>query len=267
MENYIAENKAAWEEAFDRRSPSWGADIAERIRKEDYPFFTEEMKAVCRSLPIAGKTVGQFCCNNGRELLSLVKSGKALRGIGFDIAENQVAFANRQAAELGLPCDFAAVNIYDIGDRYREQLDVALITVGALCWFRDLDRFFAVVSGCMKPGAIILIQEEHPCANMLAAKGEALFDPAHRLECKYSYFEHEWIANDGIYYMTGKTYPSRTFTDYTHSLSEIISAMCRSFIVITGMQEFDHCISGTFDDANGQGYPLSVILKGRKEPA
>ena len=49
------------------------------------------------------KTIGQFCCNNGRELLSLVKCGRAKKGIGFDIAENQVAFANEKAKELNLP--------------------------------------------------------------------------------------------------------------------------------------------------------------------
>ena len=36
MEKYIEGNKAAWEEAFDNRDASWGADITERIRKEDY---------------------------------------------------------------------------------------------------------------------------------------------------------------------------------------------------------------------------------------
>ena len=34
MDDYIAGNKAAWEEAFDNRDASWGADITERIRKE-----------------------------------------------------------------------------------------------------------------------------------------------------------------------------------------------------------------------------------------
>ena len=39
MEKYIEGNKAAWEEAFDKRDASWGADITERVQKEDYPFF------------------------------------------------------------------------------------------------------------------------------------------------------------------------------------------------------------------------------------
>ena len=121
MEKYIEGNKAAWEEAFDNREASWGADIAERIRKEDYPFFHRETREALKSMNLEGKVIGQFCCNNGRELLSLVKSGKARKGVGFDIAENQVAFAKEKAKELELPCEFEAVNIYDIDDRERIQ--------------------------------------------------------------------------------------------------------------------------------------------------
>ena len=229
-----------------------------------YPFFNAETKAALKQIHTEGKVIGQFCCNNGRELLSLVKSGKAKKGIGFDIAENQVAFANEKAKELQLPCVFEAVNIYDIDDRYREQFDVVIITIGALCWFEDLNRFFAIVAKCMKPGAIIVINEEHPCKNMLAAEGEDLYDPEHRMECRYSYFEHEWIGNEGMYYITQKNYRSKTFTDYSHPLSETISGLCGNGIVITGLQEFDYDITGGFNAVDHQGYPLSMIIRGRK---
>ena len=265
MESYIEGNKAAWEEAFENRDASWGADIVERIQKEDYPFFNEETKEVLKSLDTEGRVIGQFCCNNGRELLSLVKSGRARKGTGFDIAENQVAFANGKAEELKLPCEFEAVNIYDIGDRFKEQFDIVIITIGSLCWFDDLDRFFCVVAKCMKPGAVIVINEQHPFTNMLAAEGEESYNPDHRLECCFSYFEHEWTGNEGMFYIAQKHYRSKTFTDYTHPMSEIISGMCRNGIVITDLQEFDYDISGGFTAIDRSGYPLSMIIQGRKE--
>lgn len=265
MEKYIEGNKAAWEEAFENRAASWGADITERVRNEDYPFFYDEMKSVLKRLDTKGAVIGQFCCNNGRELLSLVNSGKASKGIGFDIAENQIAFANEKAKELNLPCEFEAVNIYDIDDSHKEQFDIVMITIGALCWFDDLDRFFAVIAKCMKSGAVIVINEQHPCTNMLAAQGDEPFDPEHRKECHYSYFEHEWTGNGGMYYMTQKSYHSKTFTDYTHSMSEIISGMCGNGIVITGLQEFDYDISGGFAEIDRSGFPLSMIIEGRKQ--
>ena len=264
MDKYIEGNKAAWEEAFENRDASWCADIAERIRTEDYPFFNEETKSALKKLPTEGAVIGQFCCNNGRELLSLVKCGRAKKGVGFDIAENQVAFANEKAKELDLPCAFEAVNIYDLDDRYREQFDLVIITIGALCWFADLDRSFAVVAKCMKAGAVILINEQHPCTNMLATEGEKLFDPEHRTACHYSYFEHEWTGNEGMYYMTQKRYRSKTFTDFTHPMSEIISGMCGNGIVVTGLEEYDHDISGGFSTLDHSGFPLSMIIHGRK---
>ena len=264
MEKYIEGNKAAWEEAFDQRHASWGADITERIQREDYPFFNAETADVLRQIRTEGTVIGQFCCNNGRELLSLVKSGKAAKGFGFDIAENQVAFANDKAKELGLPCVFEAINVYDIDDRYREQFDIVIITIGALCWFDDLNRFFAIAAKCMKPGAVIVINEQHPCTNMLASEGDEEFDPEHRTECRFSYFEHEWTGNGGMYYMTQKSYHSKTFTDFTHSMSEIISGMCNNGMVITGLREFDSDISGGFAAIDHSGFPLSMIIQGKK---
>ena len=264
MEKYIEGNKAAWEEAFDNRDASWGADIVEKIQKEEYVFFYPEMKDVLKAINLEGKVIGQFCCNNGRELLSLVKSGKAKSGVGFDIAENQVAFANEKAKELNLPCEFVAANVYDIDDSYKEQFDLVIITIGALCWFEDLDRFFAIVAKCMKPGARIVINEQHPCTNMLATAGDEPYDPAHKKECHYSYFEHKWESNGGMYYMTQKCYKSKTFTDFTHSMSEIITGTCANGIMITGLKEFDYDISGGFVEVDHTAFPLSMILQGSK---
>jgi hypothetical protein len=68
-----------------------------------------------------------------------------------------------------------------------------------------------------------------------------------------------------MYYMTQKCYKSKTFTDYTHSMSEIMTGMCNNGIVITGMQEFDHDLSGGFGEVDQSGFPLSMIIKGRKD--
>ena len=48
-------------------------------------------------------------------------------------------------------------------------------------------------------------------------------------------------------------------------MSEIISGMCKNGIVVTDLQEFDYDISGGFTTLDHQGYPLSMILQGRKE--
>lgn len=265
MDAYIKGNKAAWEEAFELRAATWGTDIVERIRGGEYAFFTPPAADALRKLPLEGKTIGQFCCNNGRELLSLVKSAKAARGVGFDIAENMVRFATEKATELQLPCEFVATNILEIDDRYTDCFDMLLITLGALCWFKDLRAFFAVVGRCLKKGGLLLIDEQHPLCNMLALEDEAEYDAEHPLNCAFSYFDHEWVGNGGMYYIVGKHYASKTFTDYTHPISDIVGALCANGMVVTDMQEFDIDNSGGFSELSGKGFPLSLLIQGRKE--
>src|SRR5512138_3022199 len=215
--SYIQGNKEAWEEAFEHRSPDWGSDMVPRLQSEQYPFLSDEVVGELQQINWSGKTVGQFCCNNGRELLSIMKQG-AREGIGFDLAENQVAFANRVAGALPVKCRFVATDILEIDETYDDKFDFLLITIGALCWFKDLSLFFEKVARCVKQDGIVLINEEHPLTNMLALPGEANYDEDRPGNIVNSYFQNTWIENDGMLYMTQKSYTSKTFTSYTHPL-------------------------------------------------
>ena len=89
-----------------------------------------------------------------------------------------------------------------------------------------------------------------------------------RTACLYSYFEHEWTGNEGMYYMTKKRYRSKTFTDYTHPMSEIISGLCNNGIVVTGLQEFDYDISGGFVLKSGdieENMDFAAIISARRD--
>ena len=47
--------------------------------------------------------------------------------------------------------------------------------------------------------------------------------------------------------------------------SEINRGMCSNGIMITGLQEFDYDISGGFSDIDRTGFPLSMIVQGKKQ--
>ena len=64
--------------------------------------------------------------------------------------------------------------------------------------------------------------------------------------------------------MTQKNYHSKTFTDYTHSMAEIISGMCENGLVVTGLKEFDYDLSGGFTEIDHSGFPLSMIIEAAK---
>lgn len=261
--DYIEGNKQAWEEAFENRDASWGADIVKRIETEKYPFFNSDMISVLTRYSWANKTLGHFCSNNGRELLSLMQSG-AREGIGFDIAENQVRFANEKAKVLKSNCHFVAGNILEIGSEFNNRFDLILITAGSLGWFKDLIPFFEKVAEVLKKEGSLIINEMHPVTNMLSAPGEPGYSKKTPANILNSYFEKEWVEKDGIFYITKKKYESKTFSSYSHSLSKILGTIIKTGIHITGFEEYDYDISGLFEELDNKGIPLSFILEGKK---
>lgn len=261
--SYVQENKAAWEEAFDHRHPGWGEANHERLLREELPFFCPDVAQVLRSMDLAGKDVAQFCCNNGRELLSLMQLGPR-SGTGFDIAENIVAQAAETAEKAGIGnCRFVACNILDMPGQYHGCFDFIFFTIGAITWFEDPAPLFQTVSRCLRPGGLLLIHDFHPVMNMLPMPGEPAFDAAHPDRIAYSYFRKEpWIENEGMGYMS-EQYASKTFTSFSHTLSAIVNAVCGAGLALTRLDEFDYDV-GLSDAYDGKGFPLSYLLTAEK---
>ena len=267
IENYIESNKAAWEEAFEKRKPNWGDDNHLRLKSAKFAFLDENLKKEFENLDLAGKTVAQFCCNNGRELLSIMDSG-ATTGIGFDIAENIIQQARETAAKAGIKnCTFVTCNILDITEFYHDQFDLVLFTIGAITWFKDLNLLFNKTAKCLKAGGLLLIHDFHPMINMLPLPGEDDFEDGltagNVKKIAHSYFRKEpWIENHGMRYMT-TDYESKIFISFSHTLSDIINALSASGIKTVKFNEYDYDI-GLTDVYDKTGFPLSCILIAEK---
>lgn len=261
--DHITSNKKAWEEAYNSRLPGWEEDIIRRIRNEKYPFLTKELANEISDYDLKNKAAAQFCCNNGRELLSIVKSG-ACFGTGFDIAKNMITAADEMAAKLGLKCKFISTDISKIDHSFYDSFDVIFITAGALTWFSDLFDFFMKVSLCLKKGAVLFINEIHPFTNMLAVNSEDEYDDQAQNKLIYSYFKDgPWIENS-MSYISDKT-TANTFYSFSHTMSHIIDSICQNGIRIRKLTEYEHDISDMFAHLNNTGIPLSYILTGQKD--
>ena len=262
---YIKNNKTAWEEAYENRAKGWDAeDVAARIKQDQDTYLEAEMIALLDTYQFDGKTIAQFCCNNGRELLCLYGRG-AKKGYGFDIAENMIAAANRSAMVLHYDCEFISTDLLQIGTRFNGQFDMIFITIGALTWFRELNPVFKIAHDCLATGGVLILQDMHPVTGMFGAEGEADFDRKDPKKILYSYFREEpRVETSGIAYMTGKRYSSKTFTSFTHTLTSVIGACTKNKFLITGFHEYDRDISEMFENLNGNGIPLSYILTAEK---
>ena len=261
--DYIKDNKAAWEEAFEHRHQGWGDENYKILLNERLPFFCPDVAEALQAMDFKDKHIAQFCCNNGRELLSLMQLG-AKSGTGFDIAENIIKQAEYTAQKAGISnCRFHACNILDIDQRYSNRFDFILFTIGAVTWFKDLNPLFRKVSDCLKPNGTLLIHDFHPVMNMLPMPGEPEFDGQDLNRITYSYFRNEpWIENEGMGYMS-EQYHSKTFTSFSHTISDIINAISGSQMRIVRFDEFDYDV-GLSDVYDGKGFPLSYLLKAEK---
>lgn len=263
LKDFAFRNKEAWEEAFEHRHSGWGDENYIRLREERLPFFHEDLIKVLETLDFEGKEIAQFCCNNGRELLSLMQLG-AKRGVGFDIADNIIHQAVETAEKAGIQnCEFVSCNILDISEAYCAQFDFILFTIGAITWFPDLKPLFQKVYDCLKPGGILLIHDFHPVMNMLAMPGEELFNENQLNRVAYSYFRKEpWIENEGMGYMS-EVYASKTFTSFTHTMGDIITEISSTQMHMEELKEYDYDI-GLTDVYDKKGYPLSYHLIAKK---
>ena len=260
--DYTQSNKAAWEEAYDNRYEGWDDDLARRLQTETLPYLNTQLKEAVLAMDWKGKVIAQFCCNNGREILSIMRLG-ASAGIGFDIAENMIAKARETARKTGIPCTFTACNILDIGAKYNGKFDCVFLTIGAITWFQELVPLFQVANRCLKPGGILLINDFHPFINMLPLPGEETFDPQALNRVAYSYFRTEpWLENNSGGYMTSHQ-NRKTFTSFSHTMGNIIQSVMDAGMQLTSLREFDVDI-GITDVYNGKGFPLSCILTARK---
>ncbi|MCL1806565.1 MAG: class I SAM-dependent methyltransferase [Oscillospiraceae bacterium] len=260
--NYIDANKAAWEEAFDHRKPNWGDDNHLRIRSGKYAFFDGDLKKELENIDFHGKAVAQFCCNNGRELLSLVHDSGAEYGIGFDIAENILEQAKQTAAKAEIKnCEFVNCNILEIPEKYHNKFDFIFFTIGAINWFHDLTLLFEKVGKCLKSSGTLLINDGHPTAMMLPFPGEDGFDADNLNRFTNSYFMKEAaIGNSGMDYISG-VYESKTFTDFIHTLSDIINALSANGMKTVKFNEYDYDVGNVGSDIyDGKGIPMSYIL-------
>ena len=239
-EEYIHANRMAWNEAQSVHEKNRSCDIVDDIIKENLHID----RRLIEGFDLTGKTVGQFCCNNGRELLSLIALG-AKECVGFDISDAFVDEANAMALKLGYNCTFIRADVTEL-DSHREYFDLMVFTVGSLPWLQNLDRVFRNVADILKPGGTVIVSEWHPFLGMFAMPGEPGYDAGNPHRIAYSYFRKKPIVEDnGMDYVGGTSYKSETFYSFNHTVSEILNAIISNGLRLVEFTESSEDIMGT----------------------
>ena len=135
-------NREAWNEATAYHQKARKKSLHEGFENADFTTFNRDCDDILiqklNEIDLKGKIIAQLPCNNGRELLSLMKFGAA-KGVGFDISDAAISEANELKVIANLNVDFYRANILDIDDTFNDSIDFAYISEGSLQWYASLN--------------------------------------------------------------------------------------------------------------------------------
>lgn len=264
--NYAEHNRAAWNQVTPIHQQHTKINLQTAVQAEGYSDLDAIETAILQNLGLQQKRVAQLCCNNGRELISLLKLGAAA-GVGFDIADEAVKEATLLGTLSKTNCEFVRTNVYAIDPTYFQQFDLVVVTIGALCWFDDLERFFAVAAQLLRLNGHLFVYEMHPILNLFALPGEADYEAAQELKLAYTYFRREPFVNEqGLDYVGNTQYAAKTSYTFPHTLADIFVGMLKNGLTIRAFQEYPHDISLDFKHLEKyQKLPLCFTVVAQKE--
>lgn len=261
---YTAANREAWDEAAPLHAKVNQTALLEKFARPGYNDLDEHCVARLEEIGVAGKSVAQVCCNNGRDLLSVRNMG-AGRCVGFDASEAFLEQARELARAAGHEdVEFIAGDAYDIPTRHTDTYDLVVTTIGVLGWMPDLPAFFRVLAGLIEPGGHLFMEEMHPVLLMYEPGRDGA--PSY---LAHSYFKTDpFVETTGLDYFTGGTYESKPSYGFPHPLSEIVMCAIDAGLVLQHFAELGYDISLFCADLEHAAVkpPLGMTLVWKKQP-
>jgi len=265
LTNYAERNREAWNQVTPIHQQQRKNDLNAAVPAATFSVLDPIERSLLEKLDVKQKTVAHLCCNNGVELISVLKLG-ATAGVGFDIADAAIEEATQLGTLSKTNCAFVRTNIYAIDPVYFDRFDLVYITIGALCWFDDLARLFSIAAQLLRPNGHLFIYEAHPTLNMFALPGEEAYADEQPLQLAYSYFRRDpFIDTNGLDYVGKTQYAAKTTYAFPHTLADIFSGILKSKLAIREFQEYAHDISADFKHLEQyQKLPMCYTLVAQK---
>ena len=121
-DNYSEKNREAWNEAASVHRKNRKVDYTVLLKNKNYSVLDNTLSSLLNKISLSGRVVAQLCCNDGRELMSIVNTTGAA-GVGFDISDEFIAEASVIAKSTNLNCRFVRTDIYDLDTEYDNTFD------------------------------------------------------------------------------------------------------------------------------------------------
>jgi len=235
VEQYRAANLANWDERAPAHAKS--PDYAFDRFMEDPTYLSDVVRF---DQPRLGEIQGARCvhlqCHIGTDTISLARLGACMSGLDFSPAA--LREARRLATATALDVDFVQADLYDaVTALGKRRFDLVYTGIGALCWLPDIDGWAAVVSDLLVPGGRLFIREGHP---MLWSVCNPRPDGLLVLEYPYFGVSEPLVESEvGTYVETDAVFQHNTVYEWSRGLGEIVTAVLRHGLRITGLVEHD----------------------------
>jgi SAM-dependent methyltransferase len=267
IKNITESNRNAWNEALEYHQKARGDYLSNGFLSHDFTTFNRDCDNILikkiKEINLKDKIIAQIPCNNGRELLSLMKFG-AKNAFGFDISDNAIDEAKQLAKISNIGAEFFRTNILDINDEYDNMFDFIYISEGSLQWFPNLNNYFGIISKMLKKDGNVLIYEMHPFAYLLEQtdKNTEIIG----LNELMPYFEKgPYNYDQGLDYIGEVKYNGQKCYWFMHTISDIINGVIKNRIEIIEFNELRHEMGNNPITKKVDKFPLSYILTGRKK--
>ena len=264
--DYTEQNRRAWNQVQPIHLRERPNDLKAEVGAPDFNTLDAVAREAFAQIGLRDKSVAQFSCNNGRELISVLKAG-AVSGVGFDIADAFIAEARELAVLGNVDANFVRANVLSLPSGYEECFDLGFATIGTVQWLENLERFFKEVAATLKPGGTFFLYEMHPILDVF---GNTEADPGYDPECPekplFTYFETDpWMGEEGLDYYGQTNYEAETSIGFRHQMGEILTALAQAGLILEELCEYPHDISDGFASLADLGlFPASYTLRARK---
>lgn len=159
--HYTQQNGRAWDEIALIREKKF--PTADYFRQGGCTLPQEIRDAVG---PVEGRSLLHLQCATGTGTLSWSVLGA--QAIGVDISPKQIDMAQQKAQDVKLSTRFVVADVLALpAELQNESFDIVFTGGGALVWLPDIERWGQTVAAALKPGGRLVLEEEHPVAQVL----------------------------------------------------------------------------------------------------
>jgi len=251
-------NRLSWDYAIRYHNIVKG-NVAKVIQAgKGYVF--DEIKSFFPS--IVDKTLLQLFCNDGRELLTLLRDGG--RGIGIDFSENALQQAIITNQSLRCDCEFTCQDVLTWLNLYHSQfINITFTSLGSLWWVADLHLYFSLINRITLPGGTYIIWDFHPFIHIFDDLLRAANDyPLEMLKRFHSSGVEDYVTDSTAYFFEERVAPKNPTPfinphpvyDYLWGMGQIIESACTTGWVIQRMVEYPYLL--------GEQYLSSLVRDG-----